>query len=143
MPVAPTFDILTATLGTAVNAGQTITFAYPAGKAAADYVTAGAVLSVPALQVQHTLAATLGGSVTVTYPAGRPPIPPGTVYLQLTRSNVGEDITLLTAASGTASDTIADVTASPTQALINNNFASVSAKINRILRLLENKGLTA
>lgn len=44
-------------------------------------------------------------------------------------------ITSLTAATGTPSDTIADVTATPTQALINNNFASLAAKINLLIAM--------
>jgi hypothetical protein len=39
----------------------------------------------------------------------------------------------LTAATGTASDTIADVTGTPTQTLINNNFKSVAEKINALI----------
>ncbi len=39
----------------------------------------------------------------------------------------------LTASTGTASNTIADVTGTPTQTLINNNFKSVSEKINALL----------
>lgn len=38
----------------------------------------------------------------------------------------------LTAATGSASTTIADVTATPTQTLINNNFKSVATEINHI-----------
>lgn len=45
-------------------------------------------------------------------------------------------LTEFTAATGTASDTIADVTATPTQTLINNNFKSLADKVNTIIRFL-------
>lgn len=45
-------------------------------------------------------------------------------------------LTEFTAATGTASDTIADVTASPTQTLVNNNFKSLADKVNSIIRQL-------
>lgn len=45
-------------------------------------------------------------------------------------------ITKLTAATGTASDTIADVTASFSQSVLNNNFKSIADKVNEILKLL-------
>lgn len=50
-------------------------------------------------------------------------------------------VTALTASTGTASDTIADVTATPTQTLVNNNFASVSAKINELRAALVTAGI--
>jgi histidinol phosphatase-like enzyme len=45
----------------------------------------------------------------------------------------GAAIVDLTNANGTGDNTIADVTATPTQTLINNNFRDVSNKINEIL----------
>lgn len=45
----------------------------------------------------------------------------------------GSRVTQLTAASGTAGDTIADVTSSFSQSVLNNNFASLAAKINILL----------
>lgn len=42
---------------------------------------------------------------------------------------------------GTGNDTIEDVTATPTQAAINNNFRDVSNKINEILVALRNAGI--
>ena len=46
----------------------------------------------------------------------------------------------LTAATGTASLTIADVTATPTQTLINNNFKSVATQLNLITVALRSAG---
>lgn len=48
----------------------------------------------------------------------------------------------LTAATGTASDTIADVGASFTQATLNNNFKSLADKLNAVIAAMENAGLT-
>lgn len=47
----------------------------------------------------------------------------------------------LTAATGTASTTIADVTATPTQTLINNNFKSIAVQINNIIAQLNGTAL--
>jgi len=47
----------------------------------------------------------------------------------------------LTAATGTASGTIADVTATPTQTLINNNFKSVTTQLNLIGAALRSAGI--
>ncbi len=48
----------------------------------------------------------------------------------------------LTAATGTASNTISDVGASFTQATLNNNFKSLADKVNAILALLKANGTT-
>ena len=42
----------------------------------------------------------------------------------------------LTAATGTASNTIADVTATFTQSILNNNFKSIADKLNDVIKLL-------
>jgi hypothetical protein len=47
----------------------------------------------------------------------------------------------LTVSVGTASNTIADVTASFSQTVLNNNFRSVSAKINEIITKLKDAGI--
>ncbi len=49
----------------------------------------------------------------------------------------------LTAASGTADGTVADVGASFTQATLNNNFQDVATKINLILARLRTAGILA
>lgn len=48
----------------------------------------------------------------------------------------------LTAATGTASDTIADVGAAFTQATLNNNFKSLATKLNQVLTALEASSIT-
>lgn len=49
----------------------------------------------------------------------------------------------LTMTVGTADGTIADVTASPTQTAVNNNFRDVGEKINTILAALRAAGIVA
>lgn len=60
------------------------------------------------------------------------------------RADIAETaIVSLTAASGTANNVVVDVTASPTQALINDNFKDVASKINEILVELRKAGIIA
>ena len=42
--------------------------------------------------------------------------------------------------TGTADTTLEDVTATPTQTLVNNNFATVAAQLNAIMKVLGNLG---
>lgn len=53
----------------------------------------------------------------------------------------GPAIVPVTTAFGTAADALVDVTATPTQATINNNFASVIRYINRLEAALRANGL--
>jgi hypothetical protein len=48
------------------------------------------------------------------------------------------DVVVLTAATGTASNTIADVGATFTQTTLNNNFKSLAAKVNELITLVNN-----
>lgn len=50
-------------------------------------------------------------------------------------------IASLTAASGTADNTVADVGAAFSQATLNNNFADLAAKVNAILVELRKAGI--
>jgi len=50
-------------------------------------------------------------------------------------------ITNLTAAFGTADDTVADVGAAFSQATLNNNFQDLTTKVNAILAALRTAGL--
>jgi uncharacterized tellurite resistance protein B-like protein len=47
----------------------------------------------------------------------------------------------LTAASGTADGTVADVTASHDQTILNNNFQDLATKVNAILAALRTAGI--
>ena len=51
-------------------------------------------------------------------------------------SGVRTQLTKLTAATGTASDTIADVTGAFVQATLNNIFKSLADKVNETLKIL-------
>jgi hypothetical protein len=48
------------------------------------------------------------------------------------------DVVVLTAATGTASNTIADVGATFNQTTLNNNFKSLAAKVNELITLVNN-----
>ena len=48
------------------------------------------------------------------------------------------DVVSLTAASGTASNTVSDVGATFSQATLNNNFRSLAAKVNELITLINN-----
>lgn len=56
-------------------------------------------------------------------------------------ANATTAITDLTAASGTADNTIADVTASHDQTILNNNFKDLATKINAINAALRAAGV--
>lgn len=139
------YDIMTVTPSAAVADGGTIVFTYPASRAAASYNATGALLFADAhgtlyRQVTGGFSISYGATTaTVTYD-GSTTIPAGCeVSLQAPLAQYaapGTAITGLTAATGTASDTLADVTSTPTQTLINNNFKSLSNKVNAILAAL-------
>lgn len=137
------FDIVTATESAQVDEDDTITFAYPAGKTAADYSqAAGAVMVVHALQAvldqgptNFTLA--YGATIVATWEHDTP-IPAGSLVKLQIPLLAGEGLTMTV---GTASNTLVDVTATPTQATVNNNFRSVGEKINDIIAALADRGI--
>ncbi len=55
----------------------------------------------------------------------------------------GTAIVSLTNANGTGNDVLQDVTATPTQTTINNNFKDVTDKIEEVLAALRTHGLIA
>lgn len=142
----------TLVLAAAVANAGTVTVAYPAGTTQASFTganlatnTGAAVLNgnevypeaASGVRVNFTYN---GGDITVTnntgvaWPAG------STLRVQFGRAGndrpgfvqPGPAVTALTTAFGTAADALVDVTASPTQATINNNFASVVRRIDRL-----------
>lgn len=147
-------------LAAAVANAGTLVVAYPAGRVQADFIGANAsansgsaVLNsnevypeaASGVRVNFTYNA---GDVTVTnntgvsWPAG------STLRVQFGRAGndrpgfqIGPAPIALTTAFGTAADALVDVTATPTQATINNNFASVVQRINRIETALRTNGL--
>ena len=145
------------TLASAVNNGATFTVAYPAGITQAMLlgstngrmvVNGDAVFNqggTPGFTV------TFGASnATVTQNTGAT-LPIGTV-IDISFGDTGvrgnfesgvrvRGVTALTAATGTASDTVADVGAAFAQATLNNNFRSVSEKINELRAALVTAGI--
>lgn len=138
-----TFVVLEATPGSDVATSGTITFAYPGSTGAADYVTGDAKLYSQALEslfkeADGDISISLGGSnITVTY-SGSTTIPGGTqVRLELSTDAYAK---LTDNTGGTAADALAAVSGSGDDATINNNLASVNAKLNEIFDLLDERG---
>ena len=153
------FNVVNVVLAAAVANAGTVTLAYPAGTAQADFTgvnaapnTGAAILNendfypeaASGVRVNLTYGGsdiTLTNNTAQTWPAG------SALRVQLGRAGndrpgfvLGDAITSLTGAVGTASDAIADAGASYTQATLNNNFASLRNKINRILVELRANG---
>lgn len=61
-------------------------------------------------------------------------VPGVAIIVKLTQTR--SQLTALTAATGTASDTIADVTGTFSQSVLNNNFKSISSKVNELIKIL-------
>lgn len=145
------------TLASSVADDATFTVAYPAGITQASLLGAtGGKMVVDGDAVYDQGAsgftAVYGASnVTVTNTTGAS-LPAGSVigisFGQNTNSgryNTGVKvvgINALTAATGTASDTIADVTGTFSQTVLNNNFKSQADKINAIIAALDTAGIT-
>ncbi|MCI3277520.1 hypothetical protein [Streptomyces cylindrosporus] len=56
---------------------------------------------------------------------------------------VGAALAALTSAAGTPAAGTVDVTATPTQAAINNNFATIVTRLNAITAVLKDAGILA
>jgi hypothetical protein len=54
----------------------------------------------------------------------------------LTNGGAWTNVVALTATTGTTGNTISDVTATPTQTLVNNNFKVLADKINELIVLV-------
>jgi hypothetical protein len=148
--------ILTLTADVA-NAG-TFTAAYPSGSVQADFLapnvnTADEVMIVndndrwDGTKVDFAYGASL---VTVTNNTGTTLKAGSKVQLQLAKATgisyfgpKAPTFAALTAATGTPSDTIADVTASFSQSILNNNIKSLADKINLITAALKAAGIVA
>lgn len=147
-------------LAAAVANAGTLTVAYPAGTAQANFIgsnvatnTGAAVLNnneiypeaASGVRVNFTYN---GGDITVTnntgvtWPAGS--------KLRVQFGRIGNDrpgfspgpaITPVTTAFGTAADTVADVTGAFSQTVLNNNFASLVRYCDRLNAVLKANGL--
>lgn len=146
------FSVQTAVLSAAVAAAGTVVIAYPAGTAQANFIAPNAATHTGFLIVNDNdiyPEAAAGVRVNFVYNAGDITVtnntgvtwPAGSlIRVQLGRAGndrpgfqrSGGTIAALTAATGTAGDTIADVTGSFVQATLNNNFASLAQRINAL-----------
>lgn len=52
-----------------------------------------------------------------------------------------QPVTALTAASGTANDTVQDVGGSYDQTILNNNFKDLASKLNEVITALKARGI--
>lgn len=136
----------------------TFTASYPAGYVQADFLGANANTADELMivndndkwdgtKVDFTYGASL---ITVTNKTGGTLKAGSRITLKLARGNTiqfngvkSAAITTLTAATGTPSDTIADVTGAFVQATLNNNFKSLADKINAINAAIKAAGITA
>lgn len=147
----------TATLASALADDGTITVSYPSGfnQAALAGSTGGKVLvgeNDVWDQADPGFSFTFGSSnITVTNLTGAS-IAAGTVLTisfgdtskrgsYLPGMKVAGPVAL-TAATGTASDTIADVGASFSQTTLNNNFKSLADKLNALIASIDTAGIT-
>ena len=151
--------LVTTTLASAVANNATFTVAYPSGITQARLLGCSGGRMVVNKDLSYAEGASgftvvYGASnITVTNTTGGSLAAGSEVILSFgrdTRNNSGvynppvmqASPVALTAATGTASNTIADVGAAFTQATLNNNFKSLADKLNEVLAALENAGLT-
>lgn len=145
------------TLASSVADDATFTVAYPAGitqalllgatggkmvvngDAVYDQGASGftAVYGASNITVTNTTGASLAAGTVIDISFGRNDI---SGRFQNGVKVVG--ITALTAATGTASDTVADVGGAFNQTTLNNNFKTQAEKINAIIAALDTAGIT-
>lgn len=145
------------TLASSVADDATFTVAYPSGVTQGSLLGAtGGVMVVDGDAVYEQgdagFTAVYGSSeITVTNTTGATLAAGSVIDISFGRNDISgrfqngvkvAGITPLAAATGTASDTIADVGGSFTQATLNNNFKSQADKINAIIAALDTAGIT-
>lgn len=138
-----------------VTNGNTFTTAYPTGFTQAMLLgsTGGQLVSTQdkypqAASGAGTFAVSFGSSnITITNNTGKTLVAGEVIRLSFGKTDrkgsynpalAAGAPTSLTAATGTASDAIADVGASFSQTTLNNNFKSLSDKLNAVIALLAN-----
>jgi hypothetical protein len=147
----------THTLTSAVADDATFTLAYPTGTTQATLLgtTGGQMVrdnDMSYAQGSSGFTASFGASnITVTNTTGAS-LPAGAVLIFSFGSNTNSGSYMpaikrpgpaaLTAATGTASDTIADVGASFNQTTLNNNMKSLADKLNAVIAALDNASIT-
>lgn len=149
------------TLAAAVANAGTVLVAYPAGTTQASFIGANVATNTGFVVLNGNEVYPEAGSgvrINLTYNAGDVTVtnntgvawPAGsTIRVQMGRAGndrpgfvqPGPAVIQLTTAFGTAADTLVDVTATPTQATINNNFASIVRKLDRLEAALRSNGL--
>lgn len=160
-PIAVGLDSNGAVVYGAGNTGIIGVIVLPVAKVAGDVVdvmTSGEIVNVATLTAGTIVTADTTSGALGTTAASATKVPVGYMveagrlvvrregsptYDMLATAVVGDQsaVTHLTAATGTPSDTIADVGGSFTQATLNNNFKSIADKVNAILGKLESAGL--
>lgn len=136
-----TFDIVRFT--PSANLATSGTFVFTTPKAGALYAQAGETLVIPAMnnvldQAGDTFTIAYGASTThtLTY-TDATTVPAGSeIQLQLPLVEYKALVALTDSSGGTASDTIAAVPGSYTQATLANQFASTTRKINQLVALV-------
>lgn len=137
--MATGFTTISVTPAADVDTNDTIVFTYASGNAS-QFAQSGEILVVSGLnnvldQAADTFTLSYGStSVTATYKDATS-IPAGTsVTLQLPLATYAP---LTDSSGGTASNTIAAISATPTQAEVANAIASLAAKVNTLIALSE------
>lgn len=153
----PALASATVTLASAVADDGTFTLAYPPGSSQASLTgCSGGKMVVNGDQVYAEgdpgFTVSYGASlITVTNTTGASLAAGSVLLLSFGRNDASGryDATILvpgpaslTAATGTASNTIADVGASFNQTTLNNNFKSLADKVNAIITALEASKIT-
>lgn len=131
------FKLITVTPSAAVATNGTLTFTYASGNAS-QFAQSGEVLVVSGLnnvleQASDTFTLVYGSTSVVATYKDATSIPAGTpVTIQLPLASYAP---LTDNSGGTASNTIAAISATPTQAEIANALASLTAKVNTLIAL--------
>jgi hypothetical protein len=135
------FTTISLTPSADVDTNDTMTFTYASGNAS-QFAQADEVLIVSGLgnvleQAADTFTLAYGAtSVTVTYKDATS-IPAGTqVVLQLPLAEYSQ---ITDNSGGTASNTIAAISATPTQAEVADAIASLAAKVNTLIELSQSR----
>lgn len=138
-------------LGASVAATGTFDVDYAAGFAQADFPATGTVtINTSGVDVECAFSAG-AGAITVTWPSGKPDLPAGTYYMDFDAlagdpldgdaSKAAPTTSLTDNSGGTAADIIAAIGGSYSQAEVANAVASLSAKVNAVIKALEDANL--
>jgi hypothetical protein len=137
---APTFDLVTLQKSTALATNDTIVFTYPNSRVGAAYAQSGEHMEIPDLgnsldQASDTFTIAYGTSTTATLTYKDATTVPAfdEIVLQLPLAEYNTITALTDNSGGTASNTLADVPGTYTEATLANQIASLAAKINELV----------